>query len=55
MFWAAVALSYAWGHNYPEYLPELRERWDNITWKIMAKNAKRMFYNETSKKIRAVA
>ena len=55
MFWAAVALSHAWSKTYSDHEPELRERWDNITWKMMIKNARAVFYNETKKKIRAIA
>ena len=55
LFWAAVALSHAWEQKHPDAYPELRERWSNITWKLMLKNARKIFFNETTGKIRAVA
>lgn len=55
LFWAAIALSHAWQTNFKDTNATLRDRWDNITWKLMLKNARRVFYNETAKKIRAVA
>lgn len=55
LFWAALALSSAWEANHPNLEPTLREEWSNITWRLMLKNARKIFYNETTKKIRAVA
>lgn len=55
MFWAALALSRVWSKNYPNTLPQLRRRFDSVFWQGMIKNARRVFFNETTHKIRAVA
>ncbi len=54
-FWAALAVSHAWKTKHPDMSPGIRQKWDNVTWKMMLKNAKKIFFNETTKKIRAVA
>jgi hypothetical protein len=55
MFWAAYALSKVWEEKYPNVLPQLRARFDNVYWKPMIENARKVFFNETTGKIRAVA
>lgn len=55
LFWGALAVSQAWKQRHPEINPGLRERWDNVTWKLMLKNARKIFFNETTSKIRAVS
>lgn len=55
MFWGALALSQVWKEKYPNILPQLRDRFDNVFWKLMIKNARKVFLNETTGKIRAVA
>lgn len=55
MFWAALGLSRAWAKRFPNILPQLRERFDEVFWKGMIRNARKVFFNETTGKIRAVA
>ena len=55
MFWGAWTLSQVWAKQYPNVYPQLRLRFDEVSWRKMLKNARKMFYNETTGKIRAVA
>lgn len=55
MFWAARILSYIWAKRYPNVLPQLRRRFDELFWKGMIRNSRKIFFNETTGKIRAVA
>jgi hypothetical protein len=55
MFWGALALSHVWARNYPNVLPQLRNRFDEVFWKAMIRNCRKVFFNETTGKIRAVA
>lgn len=55
MFWAALALSRVWEKKYPNVYPQLRKRFDEVFWKGMVRNARKVFFNETTMKIRAVA
>lgn len=55
MFWSARILSYIWAKRYPNVLPQLKRRFDELFWKGMIRNARKIFFNETTGKIRAVA
>ncbi len=55
MFWAALALSRVWQKRYPNVLPQLRSRFDQVFWKAMIRNSRKVFFNETTGKIRGVA
>lgn len=55
MFWGALALSAAWNKNYPKIFPQLRTRFDSVFWGKMTQNIRKVFFNETTGKIRAVA
>lgn len=55
LFWAAFALTSAWERHQPTLEPALRERFADVTWRLMLKNARRVFFNATTGKIRAVA
>ena len=55
MFWACVAVYHSWETNYPNDSPFLRDRFAEITWRIMLKNSRKIFFNTTTNKIRAVA
>lgn len=55
MFWAALAVVHAWQRNHPNLNTTVRERFWNITCALMLKNLRKMFFNETTGKIRAVA
>ena len=45
MFWAALGLSRAWAKRFPNILPQLRERFDEVFWKGMIRNARKVFFN----------
>jgi len=55
MFWAALALSRVWEKKFPNVFPQLRNRFDEVFWKGMIRNVRKVFFNETTMKIRAVA
>lgn len=45
LFWAALAVSHAWKTKFPYNFTDILGRWDNITWKLMLKNTRKIFYN----------
>ena len=55
LFWASLALNAAWELNHRNLNASLRERWWNASCGLMLKSMKRMFFNESTGKIRAVA
>ena len=45
MFWGALALSRVWSKHYPSILPQLRARFDEVFWKGMIRNSRKIFFN----------
>jgi hypothetical protein len=45
MFWAALLLSRVWQKKYPNVLPQIRSKFDELFWKGMIRNSRKVFFN----------